>query len=397
VLQPGPPAHPPPEQSPADPFADEAAARNPAGIPRVHVVALRLLDGGAPLNPLLNPQTLEADRSALIANALLPASTASAGQGVRAALLTYLASALHGDALAAEYVLMNVLGRPAVRSEVGGVMGNLTVNIVLPAPSHAAADADALVKALEHLLPAVVRIHVTVPALNLTDLYPRKDYAANRLRAAPLQLPAGCMLVADETGLDDGQLLERGVRNVRALTSVATRSLVPVDFQYYESELLFDANALFVSKGCKSIVPCDAIIRVVPAAAESNTSLKPWSTYSDDEMQTLRLAVSLLIEHGDFSIPDASARVVEDTFVAARKDGRIAASGDGQETLARWLGVARTSARTFGEKALSAERWAYAVGLDSQRESRNRTALVAVSGAGAPIPPRAPIAAAAHQ
>jgi hypothetical protein len=187
------------------------------------------------------------------------------------------------------------------------------------------------------------------------------------------------------------------VRNVRALTSVATRSLVPVDFQYYESELLFDANALFVSKGCKSIVPCDAIIRVVPAAAESNTSLKPWSTYSDDEMQTLRLAVSLLIEHGDFSIPDASARVIEDTFVAARKDGRIAASGDGQETLARWLGVARTSARTFGEKALSAERWAYAVGLDSQRESRNRTALVAVSGAGAPIPPRAPIAAAAHQ
>jgi hypothetical protein len=276
-------------------------------------------------------------------------------------------------------------------------VGKLSVNVVLPKGGGGAVAAEEVVAALRALLPAVAHVRVTIPVLNATDLYPKKDYEANRLRAAPLQLPAGCMLVADETGMSDGHLLERGVKNIRALTSATTKAVVPVDFQYYESELLFDANAVLVSAGAKSLVSADVIVRTLPDADTAELG-GDWRSLAPDELRRLRLAVALLADEGPFVIPKDVATAVEDTFVTARRDGSLSGT-DGQEVLSRWLAVARASARSHGETSLSLERWNAAVQMERARETRNAFAMSETSRGGrgaalaagrAALPPRAP-------
>lgn len=343
-----------------DPFGAEKFARNPVGIPRLHVVRMRVLEDTCSMNALLASVSLRDARADLRSNAM---------PYLRDVLVRYIASALQDDLLAAEYVLMSLLGRPAVRSEAGTVMGRLSVNVILPSSSSRAA-CDELTAAIESIMPAVVRIPVNISSLNIVDLYPRKDYEANRLSAAPLQLPAGCVVIADETSLDNGQLSERGVKNIRALTSVSTKAMLPVDFQYYESELLFDAVPLFVSGGCKSIIPSDVAVRVTPSA---NLHLQSWRTYEESVVNKLRMALSLLAENGSFEIPDDVTVEVENSFIAGRENG-IIAGADGHETLSRWLSVARISARSFGEDALSKERWHYALDLEHRRVTSHAAA-----------------------
>jgi hypothetical protein len=370
VLHPGPPGRVHPDIS--DEGKDDWLAgedRNPAGIPRIHVVSMRVLDDDSPdpLCPLIG--ALAQSQSVPREDALRELKE-TAMPTMREIILKYLASAIGGDLVAAEYLLYTLVGRPVIRPPAGGVLGKLTLNLVLPDGAQAH-NADDIVAALEALVPALVRLRVTVPNLNLTELYPKKDYTANRLQAAPLQLPSGCLLVADETALDNGKLLERGVKNVRAVAMAAQKAVVPVDFQYYESELHFNGNALLLSKACKAVVPGDAVVRVMAAA--DDMGLQSWRTYDSAIMHKMRLTLSLLAEDGKFTIPQETTRAIEDTFVEARKCGAIGA--DPEQVLSRWLAVARTAARSFGEDSLSIDRWNYVINLERQVDSRHAATI----------------------
>ena len=333
-------------------FAEEVMARNPA-VPRLHAVRVRVLQGWE-----CNPAVTNA-----VAQRGLPgvrSDLAPVLPSMRDLLLKFFASALHGDMLAAEYVLMTLVSRPAARTSAGAVLGKLSLNLILPSES----DARNISGALKALCPSVVPINVNIASLNARELFPRKDYTANRLRAAPLQLPTGSLLLADETRLSDGQLAERGVKNLRALEAVSSRCMAIADFKYNSIEYPVDCCSIFVSKESKSIVKTDVIVRVEP---NEGAGLIPWTTASADILNKLRTALGVLIEDGDFMIADNVSSEVEKCFVAARRAGK---AKDGHECLGRWLSVARTLARTFGERELTVERWQYAMSLETRREQK---------------------------
>lgn len=345
-------------------FEAEFLARNPMNVPRVHVVAMRVVEPWE-VNPAL-AEIGSAEGVAAAKRELIPVLPS-----MREMLIKYLASVLCGDLLAAEYVLMALLSRPVSRTAAGGVRGKLSVNVVFPAgiENDNPHFMEHFVSAIEALVPGVVRVAVNIASLNSCELFPKKDYTANRLRAAPLQLPTGSCLIGDETALSNGRLAERGVKNVRALTSVSQKSVVPVDFQYYESELPVDCCSIFVSKGGKSIIATDVVVRTTPCAS---LGLQAYSEYDEALMKKLYLATALLVEMGeDFEISPQVTAAIEDTYVTARRDGR---AKDGQETLSSWLSVARCVARSFGEVGLSRERWAYTMALEARREDATRVA-----------------------
>ncbi len=331
-------------------FVEEVIARNPA-VPRLHAVRVRVLQGWE-CNPAL---------SSAVSQRGLPGVRSDLSvvlQSMRDLLLKFFASALQGDMLAAEYVLMTLVSRPASRTAAGAVLGKLSLNLILPTES----DARNIAGALKALCPSVVHINVNIASLNARELFPRKDYTANRLRAAPLQLPTGALLLADETRMTDGQLAERGVKNLRALEAVSSRCMTIADFQYNSMEHPVECCSIFLSKGGKGLVKTDAIVRVTP---KKDAGLVPWTTATADVLMKLRTALAVLVEDGEFMIGDNVSAAVETHFVEARRAGR---AKDGHECLTRWLSVARTLARTFGERELSVERWQYAMALEQRRE-----------------------------
>lgn len=347
-----------------DAFAEEFAARNPEIVKRLHVVQMREAEEWE-----INPTT-----SALVANngqeALVGARQELKGvlPGVRDMIIKYLASALCGDVLAAEYLLMCLLSRPAQTTGGGDTIGKLSVNLVIP---NDVVDSQSnfysqLAFAIENLVNAVVPVELSIASLNARELYPKKDYTLNRLKAGPLQLAGGAVFLADETRLSNGQLAERGLRNVRALNALAARCTAPLDFQYYETEVPVRCCPVFVSKGGKSIIPSDVVVRVKP---ESDLKLQKWDCYNEDLLRKMRLAMALLAEQGEFDISEEASKAVENEYVAVRKSGH---AKDGQATLQGWLAVARCCSRSFGEAVLTPERWLHARQLEAKRAERDR-------------------------
>lgn len=327
-------------------FADEMRARNPSVVRRIHVVKMRKV-GEDEANPALMALGREIGG--------VKAELRSSIGRVREGCISWFANGLGGDRLAAEYLLMGVLGRPAVRTG-GVVLGGLCVNLVLAEGM----EITGLMEALESVCVRVVRVGVDVGSLNTREVYPRKDYETNRVKAGVLQLAAGTVAVGDETGLRDGRLSERGVKNVKALKKVIQSGMMPIDFKYYEAEMPVDCTVVMVSKGGKSIIGGDVVVKV-----QKQEGWKPVAA-DESELEKLRVALAVLREDGGkFEIEEGVSGMVENEWVTVRRNG-----GGGEEVLQGWLKVGRACARSWGEAGLGRERWSYVSALEKNRTSR---------------------------
>lgn len=334
-------------------FAAEFLARNPTNVKRIHVVSMREV-GEWELNPLtakLGPSGVTTARAEL----------QQVIGGMRDILVRYLASALCGDVLAAEYVLACLLSRP-VRT-AGSLLGKLSLNIVFPS-GVAQKNAADLIRAIKNIHPTVVNIDLSIAGLNSQEFFPRKDYRLNRLRAGVLQMTNGSCFVGNETLLSNGQLSERGVKNVRALTALSQRCQSPIDFEYYEAEVPLNCSSIIITSGGKSIIPTDVVVRVKENA---ELDLQQWDSYDDTLLNRMRLALALLVEDGKFDITKEATLAIENEYVEARRRGE---AKDGQESLQLWLGIGRGTARSFAETTLSEERWKYTRLMENRRRER---------------------------
>lgn len=338
-------------------FTAELLAHNPQNVMRLHVVEWRV----APVW-YLNPLVAGLGQNEIV-SALQEVRTVA--PDLRQSLIEYFQGALLGDALAAEYLVMALLSKPVRRGEQ--LVGKLSLNLVLPS-SHDDQAAKALIMALQNVCSSVVAVDVTIASLNSHEVFARKDYDVNRLRAGCLQLAGGSCLLLNETGLSHGRLADRGVKNMRALKAVSNQGVALVDFKFYESEVDVQYSTVLLSKGGKSIVGGDVVVRVVENP-QNRITLENWQAkwFEKDVIEKLRMSLTLLLEDGAFDISDQISEEVSQTYVEARKVG---GAKDGQESLQRWLAVARSCARTFGEVQLSSGRWRYAMELERQREGR---------------------------
>ena len=155
---------------------------------------------------------------------------------LRPAVVKALASALGGDTLTAELVLLATISRVIGRhGEVP--VGKLALNIAnCPPPTAgdaASPVASRLGETLRQLLPLCDTLPLTLDSLNSASLVPIKDHEANVIWPAALQLPLGSVLLLDEAMMTPGKLVERGVKNVGALKTLADSQRLGYDFTYF--------------------------------------------------------------------------------------------------------------------------------------------------------------------
>ena len=161
----------------------QAGATGPASgsvLPRIHAVTFRAL------TPAWNPalEVLAPEQQALKRT-----EVASVLPAMRASILKRLATAVCGDALAAEYVLCHMLSRVFHRAQ-GVPVGKLS--LALTGLSAAAAGTSSaaleLSAVMSDLRPAVAYVPMTVKNLSAKLMAPRKDYDTEMLHCGDLQM-----------------------------------------------------------------------------------------------------------------------------------------------------------------------------------------------------------------
>jgi hypothetical protein len=351
-----------------------------------------------------------ADASAAAAAAAELAALVAAG---RPAALSRLRAALGGDALAAEYCLLQLVSRVRARTPDGAPIGALPLNLTgaplaaeaaaeaaAPTPEEAAAAAAgalpppaglsplgaALAAALADLAPRAAALPLARAALGARRWAPRRAPGGRRLAPAPLQLAPGTQVLLDETAMAAGALDARALANLGALAALAGRQRVPYDFGFFALEQPADAPVTILSAGPTLLKGAGALALPLRFADEDGAAAADADADLDAARRYLAAARAL-----EFSIPEGVAAHVEADLAAARRAGADAAPGGGhngaagatgapdaratQETFHQWLSVARALAASHGEAALGAGRWAAARALEAARAARGAAPL----------------------
>jgi len=345
-------------------MAEENAATNPpcSQVVRVHaMIARKVFVPCPPLSQLSK----------------LPASSLqemqAAAPALRPRVVECLAACVGGDALAAEYLLLQLLSRVHSRPEpiaLGALSLNLTgcpSNQTTPQNSNAddspeklSAYTQCLSKLLQAVLPQTKVLPLSIANLNSARYAPKKDYAKNILQSGQLQLADGTHLLVDETLIQTGQLQESGVANFQALKNLIEQQKVAYDFEYYQMDMPADLPVVTLSAG-KSLLPAD-IVLPVRATRDAACELP-----TEAELAQLRVYLAVA-RHMDHSIPESTSKAIESHLVTARQNNAKLTEKD----FHRWLTLVRLASLSFGEAELTLQRWEHIQQMESTREERLR-------------------------
>jgi len=339
-------------------FGSDARHPSTALVPRLHALAVRKLSVYHPSFPF-TPQFLTEGRlaTAYQASFTQPAALAVARQ----AAIAQLARHLGADALAAEFVLMQLLSR-SFATHGDQLLGTWSLNLARwPTELGVQAFADGV----GQLTPRSVCLEVNASTLSTKNWKPRKDFTANRLVAGQLQLAPGTFLVLDETKMAEGQLTAAGVKAITAIGNLVTDHSLHCDFAAYDVPVPLELYPVLVSNG-RSIIKDVSVtlpLRPEPAAAAA-VSRQPVN------LDAARLFIGFATRSPKaLDIPDEVASRLAGDFSDARQEFQVPSS-----LCNTWLSLARAHCLSYGEQTLSLERWLSVGALERQRLVRCREA-----------------------
>eukprot|EP00727_Mastigamoeba_balamuthi_P001784 m51a1_g11602 putative mini-chromosome maintenance complex-binding protein (773) ;mRNA; r:131193-137071 len=298
------------------------------------------------------------------AMALLAARVSEGARIARQNLVAYIATALGGDTLAAEFVLLSLISRVCVaflagtcRTEVAPI-GKLSVGLG-KCPEGSSAVADALASVVSRVSCRSCSLSLSIDELNRRPLAPYKDYERNVLVACPLQVAAGTVVVVDETPISAGTLHETGVKNVQALRKLIAAQSVDYDFRYHPIEFAADCPCLVLSVGQSILKATDCYIPLQPSYAFAAPSV-PAPLQEERLLEESRAYVAVC-RHMEFEADPAVMKRVQERFVRCRQEGDAEVTA---ETLHYWLNLTRLVCASFGQAKLTDELYQYAMDLE---------------------------------
>lgn len=347
--------------------------------PRLHCISFRRIGSSFPLLQEIESQkiwgTIPCGRGVYACVASSESHSASQMpkdliQLARLNLLTFLTSLMYGDSVAAEYLLLALLSRVVGRTE-SVILGCFP--LVISGFNKSDEKVRSLKYLLSHVVPRCVRIEADINALNKVTVQPAKDHEQNRISPSPLQVGAGTIILVDETGLEEGNLTDNGVRSAYALRSVALNQMLPIAFTYCEIQVPTDVPLLFLTSSINSSLHAmqDSVRVHIFQSSDS-------SPYENNEK------TRMLIENTEDAAPwhdlrkwwalmrmqevtmDAEmVKAAEDDFVNARQHDTSLTPSD----FHIWLTIARLLAISHGEVKITHKVWANMKALEESRKS----------------------------
>ena len=297
------------------------ASKIPTSVaPRVHAISISKLSSPCP-----EPHTP------------LDSSTI---QQARAQTKEFLAALLGGDEVAAEYLLIQIISRVHMRTQDSGAsaLGTMPMNLT-GLPDKSSGFVQELSNALSLLLPSLKFLALDIDSLNKSPWYPCKLQNQAFLSVAPLQLPAGTVVLLDETAMTAGQLTETGLKNLGAIQTMMQFQKLPYDFQFYQLDQPTDQPIIIMSVGKTMLHGAGEIhvpLKPAPSSLQNGNEIPSVAHLSKKlDLNLVRQYISL-VRHLEFSIPQDMEQEIEKDMTQARKKD---ASNVNAATFHCWLNV----------------------------------------------------------
>lgn len=317
-------------------------------LPRLHCIFFDKLDSPCPDFPVPDSQDIVQRADAL---------KSTAGEA-RNAVFELLRVTLGGDALAAEFLLLQLLSR--VHKRTGEMtLGSHSLN--LAGCETSSPLLETLLHILHALCPRAIAAPMTLESFNEGDWTPKKNYDTGRLEPGILQVAGATHILLDETRMQAGNLGESGLKGLEALKLVMETQQLEYDFQYYKMSMPTDLAFTILSHG-KSLLAADTVVplRMQSGPEEVFTLLKG--------LPLAKLRLYLWIMRGLSSEAifqdDISASIEERIIAMRQKDKSL-----GPKDFHRLLNLSKLMAASHG-RPMDLSDWDRVELLDAERRSR---------------------------
>ncbi|KAH8117162.1 putative alanine racemase-domain-containing protein [Phellopilus nigrolimitatus] len=300
-----------------------------------------------------------------IQNTVLPSPTLlQSSQTIitRNKLIDWLSSeALGGDRDAAEWVLLCCIASVESRnpplfppSLTLSNFGRPSINSI-PALSHV----------LSEVLPLYFLLPLSLDLLNRERFEPEsKD---EDLHSGFLQVPFGTTMVVTEHGVEEGTLLEKGLRNVQALQDVTRLQTLRYNFPFNHYSFPTDIRFITLTDGGKSLFfETNINVRLRPDASSDLYKSKSSIIWPSPAILSAFRELIVCGKNGNVIVDDALSQQIKNEFVQERQENRSVTPND----LVRRMTLARLISLSRCENQMSADTWTLAKDLDNRRKSR---------------------------
>ena len=294
----------------------------------------------------------------------------------RRATTYLLESLLGGDKLAAQYLLLSLLGHTHTREGGTTAIGLLPLNLTNTLREHIhpqLGELSSIPETISHFLELICSKMLYLPLklsmLNSTRFAPMKNYETEELESGVLQMSFGTVLLVDETQMGEGELGELGVKNIKHLMDIISMQSLMYDFKYSQIAYHTDSPVIICSQG-KSMLKGGSNLFHLPLLAQYTKSIDIQPTLSlctPPQLQLIREYICIMAHPAIiFNIPQHIIDRVQTDFLTERKaGGKI--SGDDMHS---WLVVARLIALSKGRAVMELDDYLHARQIEALRLSR---------------------------
>ena len=289
----------------------------------------------------------------------------------REKLKNILLKILKNDKIACEYLLLFLFSQ--IFSKVGTKnVGTFPLNIILDQKMDKN-DCDTLYNNILNLFKKIclktTDLILTTDELNKKNYYPRFDTETEILHPGKLQLSDGTFVLIDEINMNEGKLVETGIKNIGTLKNLVDFQLLGYDYPYNKIEIVHDIEILVVTQKSKSLLysPFLTLLPLLIPEQEAISESPSTQDLTESDFKSIFYYINYIrydsYFNDKFIINDEISKSIQNDYIAHNKNFKA-------DDFDLVLKLARFHALSYGRNNMTYDDYEYVVYLENERKNR---------------------------
>ena len=274
---------------------------------------------------------------------------------------------LKNDELASDYLLLFLFSQ--IFSKIGTKnVGTFPLNLIIETNNDINKCNDIFSNILNVFKKICLKLNdikLTTDELNNNLYYPRFDAETDKLYPGKLQLSDGTFLLIDEINMNEGKLVEVGIKNLGALKSLIDFQLLGYEYPYNKIEISHDIEILIITNKTKSILysPFLTLLPTIPKNDINDNS----EVLNENDFKYIFYYLNYIrydsFFNDKFTIKDEISKSIQKNYI----DNNHNFKADDFDLV---LKLTRFHALSYGRNYLTYEDYEYVIFLEKLRKQR---------------------------
>ena len=271
---------------------------------------------------------------------------------------------LENDHLASDFLLLFLFSQIFAKKYTKNV-GSFPLNLIINNDIKKCNDTFSnILNIFQQICLKVKDITLTIDELNKDIFYPKFDSEIEELKPGLLQLSDGTFLLLNEINMNEGKLLETGIKNLSALKNLIDFQLLQYEYPYNKIEINHDVEILIITHKTKSILS-SPFLTLLPTIINNNNNNSDILTENDFKfifyyLNFIRYDSSY---NEKFTIKEEVSKVIQKNYVDNNRNFK-------EDDFDLVLKLTRFHALSYGRNYITYDDYEYALYLEKQRKER---------------------------